>query len=208
MVRIHGVSTPLNPLPVIAARIRPGARRMAAAAAALGLASMLAACGSSPSATPPPPPPPAHDHATFHAEIRVDGAVLLKKLYTYTVARNSCRYAAAYGDAPGRVFRVPTPSADTGPQVHIQVAGFHGAGTYPPEKMRADKSDSISLTVKGVTSQYQITSDPVPAGQVTGKEVLDLYKNGGGYLVFAQAHQSGKQSNPEISGLINWSCTS
>ena len=74
--------------------------------------------------------------------------------------------------------------------------------------MKADKSDSIWLSVNGVTDDYEINTNPTPTGQVSGKEVLFLYKNGSGYMVFSEAHKLGKASSPKIAGLINWTCSS
>jgi hypothetical protein len=185
------------------------ARYLGAAAAALGLAVMLGACSSSPSSSPTPSRSSApQGSAIFHAKIQVTGSVLLTKTYTDTVTHSSCSYAAAHGDAPGGVFQVPTPSAGATPRIHIQLASFHGAGTYPPDKMKADRSDSIWLAVKGATNDYQINTNPTPTGQVSGKEVLFLYKNGSGYVAFSEAHQLGKASSPKIAGLISWTCTS
>jgi hypothetical protein len=187
------------------------ARYLGAAAAALGLAVLLGACSSSPTARPGSSSPSSsapQGSATFHAKLQVTGSVLLTKTYTDKVSHNSCSYAAAHGDAPGGRFEVPTPGAGVTPRIHIQLASFHGAGTYPPSKMKADKSDSIWLSVKGVTNDYEINTNPTPTGQVSGKEVLFLYKNGSGYLVFSEAHQLGKASSPKIAGLINWTCTS
>jgi hypothetical protein len=183
------------------------ARRLASAAAVLSLSVMLGACSGGSSTTHSDGLSPGQ-RATFHAEIQVDGALKLRKTYTEVFTGRNCAAAAAHGDTPGGAFQVPSP--DTGsPRIHIQVAGFHGAATYTPTQMKADRSDSIWLTVKGSTNDYEITAHPkAPArGRVSGKEVLFLYKDGAGELVFSQAHQLGMKSNPAIAGLINWTCT-
>jgi basic membrane lipoprotein Med (substrate-binding protein (PBP1-ABC) superfamily) len=80
--------------------------------------------------------------------------------------------------------------------------------TYPPTDLQKDSSDSIQLTVKGVTTKYVLTSHQAQpaAGQAQGKEVLFIYKDGTGELAFSQAHKLGRSSGPAIAGIINWQC--
>lgn len=201
-------------------------RRIQAAGAAIVISVVLGACSSSGSpasgapASSPSTPSPSSPGQTepsvfaagviFHGKIQVTGALKLATKFTEKVtAVTSCTDVPTKGDAPGRTFRVPSAYAGQYPQIDIQVARFHGAGTYPPSQLQGDKSDTISLKVGGVTNEYEITFHPAapnPA-QAMGKEVLFLDKNGAGELAFSEAHQLGQKSRPAIAGLITWTCT-
>lgn len=183
------------------------------------LALALAACGSS-GGQPPASAPSSSGSgagpaagATFHGTIYVSGQVNnepttwhMTKAFTDrdpTVA--NCAAAARAGMADG-VFRVPSPPAPL-PQDNIEVTGFRGPGTYPPQVMKHDKSDSIllgrNLGTQGGT--YVITTSARGAAQ--GKEVLFVNKDGSGQLVYSEAHLNGKAASPAVAGLISWSCT-
>lgn len=191
----------------------PLALSLAVPLLALGLAA-CASSGGQPAATSS-----SHtvtgpaDGATFHGTIYVSGQVNnkptpwhLTKTFTERIptARN-CAAVAASGMATG-VFRVPSPAAPL-PQANIEVTGFRGPGTYPPQVMKHDKSDSIFLGQSaGMQSgTYVITTDS--RGAAAGKEVLFLNKDGSGQLVYSEAHLNGKAGSPAVAGLISWSCS-
>ena len=154
------------------------------------------------------------DGAMFHGTIYVSGQVHNKpttwhvtKTFTERVPGvQNCAAAARSGMATG-IFRVPSPTAPL-PEANIEVTGFRGPGTYPPQVMKHDKSDTILLGQNaGMQSgTYIITTSAHGAAQ--GKEVLFLNKDGSGQLVYSQAHLDGKASSPAVAGLISWSCTS
>jgi hypothetical protein len=116
----------------------------------------------------------------------------------------NCAAAAKDGNGNG-TFRVPSPQAPL-PQADIEISGFHGPGTYTPTMLQHDKADSILLTGKSGSALYVITS-PM-ADRTAGKEVLFLEKNGSGQLVYSNAHLNGDAKDPEVAGLIEWSCSS
>ena len=182
----------------------------------LGLAAVACSSAASPPAatsTSTPVSGPVAG-ATFHGTIYVSGQVNNKptrwhvtKTFTdrMPTVRN-CAEAAKSGMAAG-IFRVPSPQAPL-PQDNIEVAGFRGPGTYTPQVMKRDKSDSIflgqDLGTQGGT--YVITKSA--HGITPGKEVLFLSPNGSGQLVYSEAHLDGKAASPAVAGLISWSCTS
>jgi hypothetical protein len=186
--------------------------------AAPALALVLAACssvGGQPLATHSSAPvvgPVAG--VTFHGTIYVSGQVGNKpttwhvtKTFTDVVRTvRTCAEAARSGMAAG-IFRVPSPQPPL-PRANIEVTGFRGPGTYPPQVMKHDKSDSIFLGENaGMQSgSYLITTSAQGAAQ--GKEVLFLNKDGSGQLVYSQAHLDGKAGRPAVAGLISWSCSS
>jgi hypothetical protein len=188
---------------------------LAIAALVLG----VAACGSggnTPSgrATGPAVTAGPMDGATLHGTIYISGQVNNKpttwhetKSFTDTIAGvRNCAAFAKSGVSDG-IFRVPSPDAPL-PQADIEVAGFRGPGTYPPQVMKRDKSDSI-LVEQGSGTQggrYVITTST--HGVTPGKEVMFLNANGSGQLVYSEAHLDGKASKPAVAGLISWSCTS
>jgi hypothetical protein len=154
--------------------------------------------------------------ATFHGTIYVSGQVHNKpttwhetKTFTYRDASvRNCAAAAKSGDTTDDgVFEVPTPQAPL-PQDNIEITGFHGPGTYPPNVLKRDKGDTIFLTQASGTKpgKYVITTSA--HGVTAGKEVLFLNSNGSGQLVYSEAHLDGKASSPAVAGLISWSCTS
>jgi hypothetical protein len=180
------------------------------------LALALAACGSSggsPAMSESSGSVPG-DGAMFHGTIYVSGQVHNKpttwhvtKTFTERVPGvQNCAAAARSGMATG-IFRVPSPAAPL-PEADIEVTGFRGPGTYPPQVMKHDKSDTIQLGQNAGTQSgtYIITTSAHGAAQ--GQEALVLYKNGSGQLVYSQAHLDGKASSPAVAGLISWSCTS
>jgi hypothetical protein len=179
----------------------------AAALAVSALALSLAACGgsgnaASASATQAGPMLGATFRGTIYVATQTSHVI---KAFTDRVADvASCAAFAKTGDAD-RIFKVPSPQAPE-PQVDIEVADFHGPGTYTPAMLRRDRQDSILLTGKSGTSQYVITS-PL-ANRTPGKEVLFLQKNGSGELVYSNAHLNGQAGNPEVAGVIEWSCSS
>lgn len=144
--------------------------------------------------------------ATFRGTIYVSTATShFIKTFTERVTNvANCATAARTGDARG-TFRVPSP-ASPDLQVNIQVAAFHGPGTYTPRMLKHDRGDSIVLTGKAGTSQYVITS--ATASATHAKEVLFLQKDGSGQLVYSGAHLDGRARKPAVAGLIEWSCTS
>lgn len=182
------------------------------------LALALAACGSAgghPVATPSSTSrlgSPAG--VTFHGTIYVSGLVHNKptawhvtKTFTDRVLTvRTCAEAATSGMAAG-TFRVPSPQAPL-PEANIEVTSFRGPGMYPPQVMKHDKSDSISLGhAAGIQrGTYQITTSA--PGAAPGKEVLFLNKDGSGQLVYSEAHLNGKAGGPAVAGLISWSCSS
>jgi hypothetical protein len=202
-------------------------RVLTAAAAGLILVFGLGACSSSgsPSSTASGSSSPAAGSSTgqthsvgdsagitFHGSIQVTGATRLAATFTdYDTAVSTCAAAAAHGDLARGVFEVPTstPHVTAKPQIHIQVADFHGVGTYAPTVMQKDTADWISLKVSGATSKYELTSHPATPvkGQTTGKAVLFLNKDGSGQVAFSEAHKLGKKSGPAIAGLISWKCS-
>jgi len=200
--------------------IKPVRPTLACLAPLAGLAALtLAACGSS-GGQPPAAPSSGGatgpgTGATFHGTIYISGQVDNKpttwhvtKTFTERMpAVRNCAAVAASGMADG-TFRVPSPAAPL-PEASIEVAGFRGPGTYPPQVMKHDKSDSIFLgqgsgTMKSGT--YVITTSAHGAAQ--GEEVLFLNKDGSGQLVYSEAHLDGRAASPAVAGLISWSCTS
>lgn len=188
-----------------------------AAAAAAILTAGLAACSSSgqpaapgTSATPKASSPPVlYGVPTFKAKIQTTGAVRYTKTFTQPVpGGRSCAYVAAHGDLPGGRLGLPTPASSKNLKISIQITGYHGMATYPPSDLQKDSSDTIQLTIKGVTTTYVITSHPAKpaAGQVQGKEVLFVYQDGSSELAFSEAHKLGRSSGPAIAGVINWQC--
>jgi hypothetical protein len=200
-------------------------RGLTAAAAGLIVVFGLGACSSSgtPASNAPASSSPAVSPGStgqtngvgdskggviFHGSIQVTGAATLSATFTdHDTAVSTCAAAAAHGDMAGGAFEVPssTPYVTPNPKIHIRLAGFHGVGTYPPNAMQKDKADWISLKTSGVTTDYELTASA--AGQVTGKEVLFLNKNGSGQVAFSEAHKLGKNSGPAIAGLISWTCS-
>lgn len=185
-------------------------RAGAALASAAAVAVSLAACSSSPghpaaanSTTSTPAGPMLG--ATFKGTIYVSTPTSHEtKPFTYRVADvQNCAAAAKTGW--NGTFKVPSPQAPD-PQAEIEVAGFHGPGTYTPTMLSRDKADTILLTSKAGTSQYDITTPT--AHRTPGKEVLFLAKNGSGQLVYSGAHLDGVASSPTVAGLIQWSCSS
>jgi hypothetical protein len=179
----------------------------ASAVAAAALALPVAACGgpSAHRATSSATPHGSMLGATFTGTIYVSTATShVTKAFTQRVAGvASCAAAAMNGDANG-TFRVPSPAAP-GPEASIEVARFHGPGTYTPAMLRRDRADSIVLTGKAGTSQYVITS---AAASNAGKEMLFLRKDGSGQLDYTGAHLNGRAAGPAVAGMILWSCTS
>jgi hypothetical protein len=116
----------------------------------------------------------------------------------------NCAAAAKDGTGNG-TFRVPSPQAPL-PQADIEISGFHGPGTYTPTMLQHDRADSILLTGKSGTQLFVIST--ATAGRTAGKEVLFLAKNGSGQLVYSNAHLNGDAKDPEVAGLIEWSCSS
>ncbi len=143
--------------------------------------------------------------ATFTGTIYVSTPTShVTKAFTERVANvASCEAAARTGDANG-TFRIPSP-APPGPAADIEVTGFHGPGTYTPTMLRHDRADSILLTGRSGTSHYVITA---PGAGTPGKEVLFLQEDGSGQLDYTGAHLDGQAADPEVAGLIEWSCTS
>jgi hypothetical protein len=188
-----------------------------AAAAAAILTAGLAACSSSGQpaahATSAPPkassPPVLYGVPTFKAKIQTTGAVRYAKTFTQPVpGGQSCADVAAHGDLPDGRLALPTPPSGKNLKISIQIAGYHGMANYQPTDLQKDSSDSIQLTIKGVTTTYVLTSHPAkPApGQVQGKEVLLVYPDGSSELAFSEAHKLGLSSGPAIAGIINWKC--
>ncbi len=180
----------------------------ASAVAMPALALTVMACGgsSAPAATRSATPDRPMAGATFAGTIYVRTATShVTRAFTERVAGvASCAAAARSGDANG-TFRVPSPSPPD-PEANIEVAGFHGPGTYTPTMLRRDRADSILLTGKAGTSQYVITS--TAASSTAGKEVLFLRKDGSGQFDYTGAHLNGRAADPAVAGLILWSCTS
>ncbi len=201
------------------------------AAAALILAFALGACSSPASSAPGSAAPGSaapggaspssgagHTSSTlqtpagviFHGKVEVTGALRLITSFTEkNTSVSNCAAVATKGDAAGGNFAVPSPYVTQSPQIVIRLAHFHGAGTYPPTEMQADKADSISLKSGSHTDQFVLTAHPAKSvpGQTTGKEVLFLLKNGSGELAFSEAHRRGQKSSPAIAGLISWTCS-
>jgi hypothetical protein len=115
---------------------------------------------------------------------------------------STCADAAKGGSG---VFQVPSGKAPS-PEDDIQVDGFHGPGTYPPNVLKRDKLDTILVPAKTGLDQYDITTSA--HGLKPGKEVLFLNSNGSGELVYSEAHLDGKASSPAVAGLISWTCSS
>ena len=203
--------------PSLARAVRRG--RLAVPGLALALAaSTLAACssdgnGGTGAVTPPPGPGPG-DGATFHGTIYVSGQVHNKpttwhvtKTFTERVPTvQNCTEAAKSGMAAG-IFRVPSPTAPL-PEANIEVTGFRGPGTYPPQMLKHDKADTILLGQNGGMQSGTYVINKPAHGVAQGKEVLFLNKDGSGELVYSQAHLDGKAASPAVAGLISWSCTS
>lgn len=153
------------------------------------------------------------DGATFHGTIYVSSQVngqpsswhVLRNFMDRIADVRNCATAARSGDLPDGDFLVPSGQAPD-PTDSIVVTSFHGAGTYPPAKLKYDKSDSIFVTQKTGLQQYDITTSA--KGATPGKEVLFLNANGSGEIVYSDAHLDGKASEPAVAGLISWSCTS
>ncbi|MGO8885788.1 MAG: hypothetical protein ACLPUO_17655 [Streptosporangiaceae bacterium] len=185
--------------------------------AAVALAAALAACSSSGSAASGSASAPVSSGAaaggpgaTFHGKIVFNGASKLVQTFTdHVTTVQNCADAAKSGTVPG-VFKVPSPSAPGDPLIDIQVAGFHGYGTYSPAVMEKDKSDVIWVKNGQATNKYELTAHSATqmAGHTDGKEVLFLSSTGAGTLAFSSAHVNGQKTSPEISGEIAWSCTS
>lgn len=184
---------------------RAGVAAVAAAAVAVGLAACSTSPGHPAAANSTSTPAGPMLGATFKGTIYVSTPTShVTKPFTFRVADVQNCVAAAKTGWNG-TFRVPSPQAPD-PQAQIEVADFHGPGTYTPTMLSRDKADSILLTGKTGTSQYDITS-PV-ASRTPGKEVLFLSKNGSGQLVYSGAHLDGDAANPTVAGLIQWSCSS
>jgi hypothetical protein len=199
---------------------RPAQRGQALAV--LALAMGLAACSSAGSATSgqgSAASPSTAPSAPARTNGPTVGAVFTGTIYVSTATTHvtrpfvyrdtdvaSCAAAAKSGDANG-TFRVPTGRAPD-PQALIEVAGFHGPGTYTPAMLRHDRQDVILLPSKSVVGigQYFITS-PV-AGRAPGKEVLFLNKDGSGQFVYSDAHLNGLATNPAVAGVVQWTCKS
>jgi hypothetical protein len=176
---------------------------LAVPALALALAA-CAASGGKPASVPGKPSGPmlgATFKGTFYLSTPTSHET---RAFTDRIASvRNCAEAARTGwDG---TFRVPTPQAPL-PRADIQVAGFHGPGTYTPAMMRHDKADMILLTGKAGTSKYDITT--ALTARTPGKEVLFLSKDGSGQLVYSDAHLNGDPASPEVAGLIQWSCSS
>ncbi len=144
--------------------------------------------------------------ATFRGTIYVSTAKShFTRAFTERVADvANCAAAARTGDGHG-TFRVPSPAAPD-PQADIEIASFHGPGTYTPTMLRRDRADSILLTGKAGTRHYVITS--ATARNARGKEMLFLQKDGSGQLDYSGAHLNGRAHDPTVAGLIQWNCTS
>jgi hypothetical protein len=188
---------------------------LAISALALG----VAACGSA--GSPPSGGPSISgtiagplDGATIHGTIYISGQENNKpttwhetKAFIETLKTvQNCAALAKSGMADG-IFQVPSPQAPL-PQADIEVADFRGPGTYPPQVMKHDKSDSIMVSQSSGTKggRYVITASA--HGMTPGKEVLFLNPNGSGQLVYSEAHLDGKATGPAVAGLISWSCSS
>jgi hypothetical protein len=188
---------------------------LAISALALGIAACSSAgspsSGGSPSGGVTDGP---LEGATIHGTIYISGQVDNKpttwhetKAFTDTLRTvRNCAALAKSGMADG-IFEVPSPQAPL-PQADIEVSDFRGPGTYPPQVMKHDKSDSIMVGRDSGTrsGRYVITASA--HGVTPGKEVLFLNRNGSGQLVYSEAHLNGKATGPAVAGLISWSCTS
>lgn len=154
------------------------------------------------------------DGATIHGTIYISGQVDNKpttwnetKAFTETVRTvRNCAALAKSGMAGG-IFQVPSPQAPL-PQADIEVTDFRGPGTYPPQVMKRDKSDSIMVAQDSGTESGRYVITASAHGVTPGKEVLFLNSNGSGQLVYSEAHLNGKATGPAVAGLISWSCTS
>jgi hypothetical protein len=152
--------------------------------------------------------------ATIHGTIYISGQVDNKpttwhetKAFTETLRTvRNCAALAKSGMADG-IFQVPSPQAPL-PQADIEVTGFRGPGTYPPQVMKHDKSDSIMVDQDSGTQSGRYVITASAHGVTPGKEVLFLNANGSGQLVYSEAHLNGKAAEPAVAGLIAWSCTS
>lgn len=200
-------------------RHRPSLARSVARAglAVSALALGVAACSSA--ASPPSGAPTSAtdgplDGATIHGTIYISGQVHNKpttwhetKAFTETVRTvQNCAALAKSGMTDG-IFQVPSPQAPL-PQADIEVANFRGPGTYPPQVMKRDKSDSIMVGRNSGTQSGRYVITASAHGVTPGKEVLFLNPNGSGQLVYSEAHLNGKATGPAVAGLISWSCTS
>lgn len=203
------MSEPDETLRCLAPRAGAVAALALSALALTALALTVAACTGSgtpkaaTSRTTPARPVPG---ATFRGTIYVSTATShFIKTFTERVANvANCATAARTGDGRG-TFRVPSP-ASPDLQVNIQVAAFHGPGTYTPRMLKHDRGDSILLADKAGTGHYVLTS--ATASATHGKEALFLQKDGSGQLVYSGAHLDGRVRKPAVAGLIEWSCTS
>lgn len=192
----------------------PRRGRMAVPVVALALAACGSSAGQPPKAASSQSVTGPGDGAIFHGLIYVSGLVHNKpttwhvtKTFTERVPDvPNCAAAAESGMAAG-IFRVPSPASPL-PEANIEVAGFRGPGTYPPQVMKHDKSDTILLGESaGMQSgTYIITTSAHGAAQ--GKEVLFVKKDGSGQLDYSEAHLNGRASSPAVAGIISWSCTS
>jgi hypothetical protein len=186
-------------------------RRRAPRASSVAMSALVvtfAACSgpSAPEVTsstgPHRPTPGATFTGTIFVRTATSGVI---RSFTERVANvASCAAAARIGDANG-TFRVPSPPLP-GPAAEIEIAGFHGPGTYTPGMLRHDRADSILLVGKAGTSQYVITSPAL--SRAPGKEMLFLLKDGSGQLDYTGAHLDGRATDPQVAGLIEWSCRS
>ncbi len=188
--------------------------------AALALTTGLVACGSSGSGQGSAGSSPSATAAASASQSPVVsgptlGAVFSGLIYVNNGITNQTK-TFVYRDAAAQncaaavqgqhgTFTIPTGAAPA-PQAAIEVAGFHGPGTYTPAMLSHDKQDSILVTGKSGVSQYVITS-PV-AGRTAGKEVLFLKPDGSGVLVYSGAHLNGQLGNPAVAGEVRWTCKS
>ncbi len=213
MTRSHCPETYGN-LPHVTRRAYRACRpRPAPLAAGLILIAVAAAAGCGSASQPPPRPVAVVRHqqhgALFRGIIYVNGAAgrrarLVRTFTDRVTGVASCAAAAQHGDAPGGKFLVPSP-AGRGPAVDIDVAGFHGPGTYSAVALRRDRSDEIALPGASGEAVYVINSRAARA--TSGREILYLYRDGSGELAYADAHLDGKAANPAIAGLIEWTCS-
>ena len=194
-------------------RIAPRAGAMALSALALSLAACSSAggggtagSGATPAAsTSSAMPSGPMLGATFTGTIYISTPTShLTKAFTDRVKNvQNCAVAAQQGwDG---TFRVPSPQPPD-PEAIIEVADFHGPGTYTPTMLRRDRADMILLPGKTGTSQYDITT--ALTKRTPGKEVLFLEKTGAGQLVYSGAHLNGQAGGATVAGLIQWSCKS
>jgi len=199
-LRRGGMAVPV--LALALAACAPGSAGGRPAADAAGSASVgSAAAGSSHGAT---------FHGTFYVRAQEHNkptAWHVTRTFTQRVRSvPNCAAAARSGMSAG-AFRVPSPSAPQ-PRARIQVTRFRGPGTYPPQVMKHDKSDTIFLGhAAGIRSGAYVITTSAP-GAAQGEEVLFLNTDGSGQLVYSGAHLNGQAGSPAVAGLISWSCTS